>query len=455
MRQGYYWVKMFIHARKIIYFHFENYSDNMQELELLPLILSHQTFFQNLPDLVPRDIFPRCSMESSEIKLISGPPHAGKTSLLGQVASSLNGVKLYIDFEDSRMQGLGSGGLQAIEDIAAELRKKETEEGTGRVFYFLDEIHNLPGWESWVDRLHTQGAGVFLTSSKSKLIDEFSSRFAGRGKVLRLFPFSFKEYLRIRGVGIQEPGFLTPSRSDELLCMFLQYFESGGFPDVIKDGDIRYSRNYFEEGLQKGAAVGYDIQKLKELSVFLISNMASEHSLDTLRKVSGIEDEEVINSYLSYLEDIFLLYRIPKLNLQENGSMENTPCKIYTGDTGFFKAVYPGYPDSLGLRFENLAFLELLRREKQVFYFQNKKECDFVIKEKDSQKVSAAIQISVCFGSPAVREREILGLTEALDEYGLEEGLILTMDDEETVRVESKNGKKIILVKPIWKWMLE
>ena len=376
---------------------------------------------------------------------------------MNQVASSLDGVKLYIDFEDSRMQGLGSGGLQVIEEIAAEIRKKEPEEaGAGQIFYFFDEIHNLQGWENWVDRLHRQGAKVFLTSSRLKLRNEFSSRFADRGKILKLFPLSFREYLLIKGTGIPEPKFLTPSRSDELLCMFLQYFENGGFPDVIKNGDIRLSRKYFEEELQKGAAAGYDTQKLKKLAIFLISNMASEYSVDTLKKVSGIESDELISTYLDYLEEIFLLYRVPKLNsLQETEGEKDTPCKIYAGDTGLFKAVYPGYPDSLGLRFENLVFLELLRREKQVFYFRNERECDFVIKEKDSQKISAVIQISICFGSPAVREREILGLMEALDEYGLEEGLILTMDDEETVKVEGKNGKKIIMVKSVWKWMLE
>jgi predicted AAA+ superfamily ATPase len=429
----------------------------MQKLELLPLIFSYQTFFQNFSDLIPRNISPWCSVEGSEIKLISGPPHAGKTSLMSQVASNLDGVKIYIDFEDCRMQGLGPGDLQAIEEIAAEIRKKEPEKDrTGRIFYFFDEIHNLPGWENWVDRLHKQGAEIFLTSSKSKVINEFSSRFAGRGRILKLFPFSFKESLRIKSTGIPEPSFLTPSRSDELLCMFLQYFENGGLPDVIKNGDIRLSRRYFEEELQKGAAAGYDIQKLKELAIFLISNMASEYSSDTLKKVSGIESDELISTYLDYLEDIFLLYRVPKLNsLRESESGKNTPCKIYAGDTGLFKAVYPAYPDSLGLRFENLVFLELLRREKEVFYFRNTRECDFVIKEKDSQKISAAIQVSICFGSPGVREREILGLTEAMDEYGLEDGLILTMDDEETMKVEGKYGKKIVMVKSVWKWMLE
>lgn len=428
----------------------------MHKLELSPLILSHQTFFQNFSDLIPREIFPCCSMEGSEIKLISGPPHAGKTSFMSQVASNLDRVKLYIDFEDSRLQGLGSEGLQAIEEIAAEIRKKETEDGAGRIFYFFDEIHNLPGWENWVDRLHRQGAEIFLTSSKSKFINEFSSRFAGRYKILKLCTLSFKEYLLIKGTGIPEPNLLTPSRSDELLCMFLQYFENGGFPDVIKNDDVNLSRKYFEEGLQKGAAAGYDIHKLKKLAIFLISNMASEYSLNSLTKVSGIESEELTSTYLDYLEDIFLLYRVPKLNsLHESGNEKDISCKIYAGDTGLFKAVYPGYPDSFGLRFENLVFLELLRREKQVFYFRKERECDFVIKEKESQKISAAIQISVCLGSPTVREREILGLTEALDEYGLEEGLILTMDDEETVKVEGKAGNKVIMVKSVWKWMLE
>lgn len=430
--------------------------DNRQKLEPLSMTCSHHNFFQNAPDLISREIFPCCHVEGSEIKLISGPTHAGKTTFMSQVASNLVGVKIYIDFEDSQVRELGPGDLQAIEEAAAEIRKKETEDGAGRIFYFFDEIQNLQGWENWVDRLHRQGAEIYLISSRSKLINEFSSRFSGRCKILRLFPFSFREYLQIKGNGIAEPNILTPSRSDELLCMFFQYFENGGFPDVIKNNDISLSRKYFEEELQKGAAAGYDIQKLKKIAIFLISNMASEYSSDTLKKVSGIESEELVDTYLDYLEDIFLLYRVPKLNsLQENGKEKDIPCKIYSGDTGLFKAVYFGYPDSLGLRFENLVFLELLRREKQVFYFRNKRECDFVTKEKDSQNVSAAIQVSVCFGNPVVREREILGLTEALDEYGLEEGLILTMDEEEIIIADSKDGKKIIMVKSVWKWMLE
>jgi uncharacterized protein len=431
----------------------------MQKSEVLPLILSHQTFFQGLLDLIPRISFSSC-LEGDEITFISGPLHAGKTSLLSQIARNLKGVNIYIDFEDSRIKEFGSDSFQVIEETAAEICEKESEKNeTGQIHYFLDEIQNVPGWETWVDKLNRQGAGIFVTSSNSMAGQELSSTFAGRSKILKLFPFSFKEYLLLKGARVPRPNCLTPSRSDEMLCLFLQYFENGGFPDAIKNGDPILCKRYFEEILQKGAAAGYDIQDingLNKLATFLISNMASEYSLETLKKISGIENEETLSRYMDYLVDTFLLYRIPRLNLlTESSGKIDIPCKIYASDTGFFKAVYPDYPNSFGLRFENLVFLELLRQEKQIFYFRNRNECDFLIKEKDSEKISAAIQASIHFGSPAVREREVLGLMEAMEEYGLEEGLILTMDDEEVLKIEGKDGQKKIIVKSAWKWMLE
>jgi len=435
----------------------------MQESELLPLMQTHQTFFQNSSDLISRISFP-VSFEENEIIFISGPLHAGKTSLLSQLAGLLQGVKIYINFDDNKIQESGKESFQIIEEVAAEIYNEELERNERnektKTYYFLDEIQNVPGWEKWVEKLYRQGTGIFITSSSSILqAGEYSSRFEGKSKNLKLLPFSFKEYLLLKGARIPRPNFLTPSRCDDMLCMFLQYFENGGFPAVIKNGDIRLAQKYFEEILRQGTAAGHNIQdisELKKLAIFLVSNMASEYSFDNLKKVSGIENEETIRNYMNYLEDIFLFYRIPKLsNLPISEEKAEIPCKVYAGDTGFFKAVYPNYPDSLGLRFENLVFLELVRQEKQVFYFQGQRECDFLIKEKDSQKVSAAIQVSIYFGTPASREREILGLMEAMENYGLSEGLILTMDDEETMELEGKNGKKKITVKSVWKWMLE
>lgn len=448
---------------EILYIATYKHFDSMHELEIKSLILSHQSFFRDSPNIVPRISFPcqEGNEKGNEITVISGPLHVGKTSLLRQIASNLQGVKIYIDFEDSRLKELDSEIFQVIEDTAAEIYEKESESNeAGQIYYFLDEIHNVPGWDIWVDRLNRQGAGIFVTfSNASPTEQELSSRLADRSKILKLFSFSFKEYLLIKYSVIPKPNSITPSLRDEILCAFLQYFENGGFPDVIKTRDVKLCQKYFEEILQRGVAAGYDIldiNALKKLAVFLISNMACEYSLDTLEAVCGVENEETVHRYLDYMEDNFLLYRVPKLNhLPDSNEKTDAPHKVYAADTGYFKAVYPNYPDSLGLRFENLVFLELLRREKQIFYFRNRKECDFLIKEEDSQKVSAAIQASIHFASQPVREREVLGLMEAMEEYGLEEGLIVTMDDEEVLNIEGKDGMKKIVVKPAWKWMLE
>lgn len=405
----------------------------------------------------------------------------GKTSFLRQVASLLQGLKVYINFEDRRFRDLEPEDLQDIEEIAAEFCSEESEDKEGcvteekadnkepleSVSYFLDEIQYLPGWEEWVARLQNEGARVFITSSVSPMKQIISSHFANRIRILKLPPFSFKEYLTLKGLRVPRPNFLTPSRCDEMLCQFLRYFEIGGFPDVIKNGDYRLSREYFEEILQNEIIDRHNIKDpegLKRLAVFLISNMASEYSLDTLKKESWIDSEDTICNYMDYLEEAFLLYRVPMFNHmpEKSGGVtgkesgREVPCKVYAGDTGLFRSVFPNYPDSLGLRFENLVFLELLRQGKQISYFRDRRECDFLITEKDSQAVTAAVQVSVCFGSPTVREREVLGLMGAMEEFGLKEGLILTMDDEEVMEIEGKDGeKKRIIINSVWKWMLE
>ena len=85
---------------------------------------------------------------------------------------------------------------------------------------------------------------------------------------------------------------------------------------------------------------------------------------------------------------------------------------------------------------------------KNIYYHKDKKECDFVVKEKD--KVTQTIQ--VCYSlSEENKKREVEGLLEAMRKYKLSKGLLLTYDQEEMI---IEGGKKIT-VKPVWKWLLE
>jgi predicted AAA+ superfamily ATPase len=101
-----------------------------------------------------------------------------------------------------------------------------------------------------------------------------------------------------------------------------------------------------------------------------------------------------------------------------------------------------------GKLLENLIAIELKRREKELFYYSKKYECDFVIRE--ANKIKEAIQVTYDVNEKN-KERETAGLMEALNKFKLKEGLIITFDQEEKMEVEGK----IIKLVPAWKWLLE
>jgi len=90
----------------------------------------------------------------------------------------------------------------------------------------------------------------------------------------------------------------------------------------------------------------------------------------------------------------------------------------------------------------------LCQKNRDVFYFQNKNECDFVVKEKD--KITHAVQVCWDFNEEN-KNREINGLLAALRDFSLREGLILTYNQNDKFVIE---GKKVI-VKPVWEWLAE
>ena len=103
--------------------------------------------------------------------------------------------------------------------------------------------------------------------------------------------------------------------------------------------------------------------------------------------------------------------------------------------------------DNMGVKLENIVFIELKRRGYDVFYHADKKECDFVVRE--GMRINAAYQVTIAMNDEKTRKREIEGLLEALNAYGLTEGYILTMEEKEDVEID---GKRIHIL-PTWEWM--
>jgi len=123
------------------------------------------------------------------------------------------------------------------------------------------------------------------------------------------------------------------------------------------------------------------------------------------------------------------------------------PKKVYVIDTGLINAISFKFSQNIGSLYENVVLIELKRRDKDVYYWKNKYECDFLTTR--GEEVEEAIQ--VCYELTGEnKDREINGLIETMDEFKLNNGLIITGDLEGE---EIRGGKKIVY-KPLWKWLL-
>ena len=122
--------------------------------------------------------------------------------------------------------------------------------------------------------------------------------------------------------------------------------------------------------------------------------------------------------------------------------------KVYCIDNGILTNTAFRISEDYGRYLENIVFIELARRGLEVYFHQGKKECDFVVKE--GQNICQAIQVCRTLQDESTKKRELDGLLEALEAYGLHEGTILTEDEEFELVAEGSR----ITVQPVWKWIL-
>ncbi|MDD3175479.1 MAG: DUF4143 domain-containing protein [Candidatus Nanoarchaeia archaeon] len=191
-----------------------------------------------------------------------------------------------------------------------------------------------------------------------------------------------------------------------------------------------------------------DERSLKELAKYLLSNVGKEFSYNKLKKSLDFGSLNTVKNYISYLENSYLIFSVEKYdNSLKKQLIANK--KVYSIDTSFINNVSFKISEDYGRILENVVFIELKRREKEIYYHKDNKECDFVI--RDGLNIVEAIQVTKNLSSEETKKREIEGLIEAMNKYKLKNGLILTDDEENEFIIENKK----IIVKPIWKWLLE
>ncbi len=161
----------------------------------------------------------------------------------------------------------------------------------------------------------------------------------------------------------------------------------------------------------------------------------------------GLGSATTTSEYCDYLEGCYLCFFISCYDPSLKRQMI-LPKKVYFIDHALARLIGFRASEDRGRLLENLVFIELKRRQAQIYYHKGAFECDFVIRE--GTHIHSAIQVCSEMTDSITREREINGLIEAMQMYHLKKGMILTAYEEETMIHDQGE----IQVLPIWKWML-
>ena len=400
--------------------------------------------FNSRKHLIHRDIEMENYISTSQIVIISGIRRCGKSSLMYLIKEKMSlkeSEYCYFNFDDERIIA-DISILDNIYNLHLEVYGKEP-------VLFLDEIQNIVKWEKFVNRMYEQGIKVFVTGSNAKLLSsEISTSLTGRNKLIELYPFSFSEYLRFIG-NEYNLNHMTPKSKALLIKDFNNYFETGGFPLVVKENDTELINAYFQDILYRDIISRYrlsQVNEIKQIGLYFASNIGKLFSYTTLQEISGVKSLSSIKDYLFYYEQSYLFFYLKKFDYSVKKQIMN-PKKVYTIDPAFAHRLGFNFTENKGRILENIVYLELLRRGKEVYFHSGKKECDFVIKE--GLKVVEAIQVAyqVTLNN---QEREYQGLQEAMHAYNLKKGLILNYNSEDSLIPNNETIKVI----PVWEWLL-
>lgn len=400
---------------------------------------------RGVPQAIERKI--NIPLNSGKIITIIGARRAGKTYVLYQAMTKIKDITniIYINFEDERLEISAKEMNQILEAYFEMYPNKKEEE----LYFFFDEIQEITGWEKFIRRIYdTVSKNIFITGSSSKLLSkEIATSLRGRTITYEVFPLSFKEYLRFKNT--EEDIYSTKGKA-RMLASFDEYLQKGGFPELISMNQEIYEKSlgtYFEVMIYRDIIERYSITDpipLKKFIKKLISNTAKEFTINKVfnsLKSEGIKiSKDTIYKFLDYCNDAYLI--LPLTNFSET-TAKRTIKKAYSIDTGLSSLISFALSKEKGRLFENIIFLELKRKEKEIYYYKGKSECDFIIKNREN--TIQAIQ-ACCELTTDNQQREINGLKEAMNRFKLQEGLILTCSQEKTI--------DNIRVMPAYKWLM-
>lgn len=428
----------------------------MTKKELLKTLI-RDFQLRDLPPLKPRTL--TIPLHLNKIITLTGVRRSGKSSILLNVINQLRKTMptkqiVYLNFEDERLD-LASDELDLILQAYRELYP---DTDLSQCYFFFDEIQNIPLWPQFIRRMDdTISRHLFVTGSNSKLLGtEIATALRGRTLRYDVYPLSFSEYLSFKDM---TPDLYSSASVAQINRAFEQFLFQGGFPEVALIDDREIQRKmiteYFDVMIYRDLIERYQQSNTQALRFFLrrciegITSPLSVNKMHNELKSAGLRlTKDKLHQYLEQAAAIYLLqiaYKYdPSLVKRELGDK-----KAYIIDNGFMTAFSWRAGQDSGKLLENLVAMELRKQGKELYFMKNGQECDFVIQQDSSELLP--IQVSYDIDDPDTRAREVNGLIAGCRFVQTKQGLILTMDQQDSFE---ENGISIEVM-PVWKYLLQ
>lgn len=347
------------------------------------------------------------------IKVVTGIRRCGKSTLFKLYKDYLiqNNVNpkqiISMNFENPE-DNKYSTWLELYEDINSKLINDKMN------YIFLDEIQIIKDFEKIVDGLFIKdNVDIYITGSNSYMLSgELATYLTGRYMQIHMLPLSFSEYLK------------TKTNTNELK-EYQTYIENGGFPYITNlNDDKELIRNYLD-GIYNTVLLKDVISRnnIKDVMILdsviryifdnigqLISTNKISNTLNSNKRKNSVN---TIETYLSYLIDSYIIYKISRYDIKGKEHLK-TGDKYYVSDLGL-RYYLLGEVKDFGSILENVIFLELKRRNYDIYIGKNgTKEIDFVVKNNDGIKY---IQVALSARDESTLKRELEALETINDNY--------------------------------------
>ena len=371
------------------------------------------------------------------IKVLTGIRRSGKSVMLKLIMEELKQNKI----DEKQFININFENLINIElttaDKLYEYILKKVSEIKKKCYIFLDEIQEVKDWEKCINSLRVNEEydfDIYITGSNAKLLSgELSTYLAGRYIEFVIYPFSFKEFLETLK-SIQQDVSTREA--------FQKYVKFGGMPFLYnlafeEEASLQYLKDIYSSIILKDITQRNKIRDtdlLERVISYLIINVGNNFSATSISKFFKSENRKVsvetILNYIKAAEESFLIYKVSRDDLIGKKIL-NVNEKYYIADHGMREAILGSNQRDINQIFENIIYLELLRKGYNVRVGKvDNLEVDFVC-TKGNEKIY--VQVTYLLASPETIEREFTSLEKIDDNYPK---YVISMDEFDM----SRNG---------------